>query len=93
MSWGWKGRAVWITSSPELIVPIHVEIVGLHQLLLFGLESAPEESFKSGLCGGPQEEPVTQSEMERGDEEAYGLHHVPGELPEGEPHEAQCLNH
>lgn len=93
MLWVWRGRAAWITGFAELIVLLDVEAVDFHELLLFGFESAPEVAFKRGLRGGPEEEAVAESEVERGDEEAYGLHHVPAQLPEGEPHEAQCLDH
>lgn len=93
MLWVWKGRGAWIAGFPELVVPVDVEVVEIHELFLFDLESALEVAFKRGLRGGPEEEAVAESEVERGDEEAYGLHHVPAQLPEGEPHEAQRLDH
>lgn len=83
MLWVWRGREAWIAGFAELIVLFDVEAVQFHELFLLGLESALEVAFKRGLRGGPEEEAIAESEVEGGDEEAYGLHHIPAQLPEG----------
>lgn len=79
--------------SPELVVPAEVKAAGLHQALLLGREPALEEALERGLFLGPEEEGVAGHEVHGRHVEAYGLHHVPGELPEGEPHEPGRLDH
>lgn len=81
----------WIARSPQFVVVVNVEVVRGHEFLLLGSETTSEEAFEAGLCGGGQEEAVAEGEVEGGHEEANGLHHVPAQLPESEPHEAQCL--
>lgn len=65
--------------------------MGLHQLLLLGLESALEVPLERRFFGGSEEKGIGAGKVERGHEEADGLHHIPTQFPEGEPHEAQCL--
>jgi len=79
--------------SPELIVTAEVKATGVHQPLLLGREPALEEALERGLFLGPEEEGVAGHEVHGRHVEADGLHHVPGELPEGEPHEPGGLDH
>lgn len=83
-----KGTAVSVREKgfAKLRVLFHVKIVGLHQLLLLGLETTTEIALESWFRGGPKKKSVAESEMKRGHKETYGLHHIPTQLPEGEPH-------
>lgn len=82
-----------MTSSPELFESIDIKVAGLHEPLLFGGEAALEKPFEGGVPGGPHEEGIACHEVEGGDVEANGLHHVPVEFPEGQTHEACSLDH
>ncbi|RVW28276.1 WD repeat-containing protein 55 [Vitis vinifera] len=82
---------VRIEGSAEVVVLFQVKVVGLHQLLLLGLESALEVPLERRFFGGSEEKGIGAGKVERGHEEADGLHHIPTQFPEGEPHEAQCL--
>lgn len=77
--------------SPELAVAAEIKVPGLHQALLLHQEAALEEALERGLPLGPEEEGVAGHEVGRGHEEADGLHHVPRQLPERQPHEAGRL--
>ena len=76
---------------PELAVPSQIKLPGLHQALLLHQETALEEALERRLPLGPEEEGVAGHEVGGRHEEADGLHDVPGELPECEPHEAGRL--
>lgn len=82
-----------ITSFLKVAILFDVEVVNLHKPLLFGPETSLKEPFKRGFSCCPEEEGVGQGEVQGSDEEANWLHHVPTQLPEGEPHEAQCLGY
>lgn len=86
------GKVVWVEGMAKLGVLVDVKVIGLHETLLLGLKTTLEVALKSRLCGGPYEEAVAQCEMKRGHEEAYGLHHVPAQFPESEPHGRQRLD-
>ena len=81
----------WITCLAELVVPSNVKVVCFHEPLLLGLEPGMEKALEGGLSGGPEEENVCKSHVQRGDKEAYGLHHIPAQLPERKPHEPNGL--
>ncbi|KAI3440341.1 Epimerase domain-containing protein [Psidium guajava] len=82
-----------MVGSPQLVVPASIETMSPHQLLLLGREPALEEPFEGGLSGRPEEEGVAEHEVSGGEVGANGLHHVPRELPKGEPHEPGRLDH
>lgn len=70
----------------ELVVPFDVELMSLHEPPLLGHEATVEESFEGGLGRCPEEKGVAQGEVDGGHEEANGLHHIPAQFPESEPH-------
>uniref|UniRef100_A0A8I6X3M3 Uncharacterized protein n=1 Tax=Hordeum vulgare subsp. vulgare TaxID=112509 RepID=A0A8I6X3M3_HORVV len=75
----------------ESVVPGDVEVAGTHEAALPGREAAPVEALEGRLRGRPHEEGVAGHEVDGRDVEAHGLHHVPRQLPEREPHEPQRL--
>lgn len=77
----------------KLMITVSVKVVSVHEAALLGGKTAEEVGLKGGFGGGFKEEEVSEGEMEGGKEEANGFHDVPAELPEGEPHEGQCLKH
>nr|ACR34904.1 unknown [Zea mays] len=90
---GLERRRRHAAGSPELLVPAEVEAPGAHHALLLGREPALEEAFERRLLLGAEEEGVAGHEVHGRDVEADGLHHVPRQLPEGEPHEPGRLDH
>lgn len=81
------------TCLAELVVLLDVKVVCLHEALLLGLESAMEVALEGGLCGGSEEEKVSKCKVHGSNEEAYGFHYVPTQLPESEPHEPKSLHY
>uniref|UniRef100_J3LLP3 Uncharacterized protein n=1 Tax=Oryza brachyantha TaxID=4533 RepID=J3LLP3_ORYBR len=75
----------------ERLVAGDVEPARPHEPALPRREAAAGEPLEGRLRGGAHEEGVAGHEVERRDVEADGLHDVPRELPEGEPHEPQRL--
>ncbi|KAK3150936.1 hypothetical protein QOZ80_3AG0239620 [Eleusine coracana subsp. coracana] len=75
----------------QRVVPVDVEAARPHEAALPGREPRAEEALEGRLGGGAHEEGVPGHEVERRDVEAHGLHHVPRQLPEREPHEPDRL--
>jgi hypothetical protein len=76
---------------PQGVVAVDVEPARPHEAALLGREAAPVEALEGRLRGRAHEEGVAGHEVERRGVEAHRLHHVPRQLPEGEPHEPQRL--
>lgn len=61
----------------ELIIPINVKILKLHETFLLRIKPALVESFEGRFFGCLEEEGVAGHEVHGGNVEANGFHYVP----------------
>lgn len=80
-----RGRAnELIKEEPflQLIVPLHIKILNLHQPFLFRRKPALEEPFERRLFGRSEEERIATNNVKGCYIETDRFHHIPCKIPE-----------